>query len=244
MIRRHLFTGVLLALALTACVPNRMYRRESVIEHPGYSLSFIEFDDQGDLWSPVQVSRALARIKQANENEAGSVVLVFIHGWHHNASPKDERSKGGNIFGFRQLLEETLEVTLQSGERRSVVGVYLAWRGESIRLPLIKELSFYDRASAAGRIARTTATETILKILTASEQNPQTRTILIGHSFGGQIMERALSQAIVGGVLGTREREIRLPTDAVILVNPASQAIYAKQLVEALERSRVKIYGR
>ena len=51
---------LLLALLL-GCVPNRMYRLESVEVGTPSSLAFIEFDDQGELWTPTQLSHALEK---------------------------------------------------------------------------------------------------------------------------------------------------------------------------------------
>ena len=75
-----------LLLATSACVQPRLYRPVSIQEEDGYTLAYIEFDDQGELWSPSQMSRATELIKRATQPEAGSLVVVFIHGWQNNAS--------------------------------------------------------------------------------------------------------------------------------------------------------------
>ncbi len=55
-----------LVLMTSACTSNRMHRPppENIRQEAGYTLAFIEFDDQGELWSPEQRERK-------NEAEAG-----------------------------------------------------------------------------------------------------------------------------------------------------------------------------
>ena len=98
-----LLMGSVLA-TLPGCVANRMFRVDSIDTSPLYSLAFIEFDDQGELWSPAQVSRALDVIQAANIARDGAIVVVFVHGWNHNASLSEETSKHGNVLGFRRML--------------------------------------------------------------------------------------------------------------------------------------------
>jgi hypothetical protein len=53
------------------------------------------------------------------------------------------------------------------------------------------------------------------------------RTILIGHSFGALVVERAVEQAMTGGLLNGTPI---LPADLVLLVNSAAESIYAKEM--------------
>ena len=92
-------------LVSTACVPHRMHRHESVDVQPDYTLTYLEFDDFGEMWSPAQLRAILQEIEKANEHPSGANVVLFIHGWHHNASPKDEKAEKGNIRGFKALLD-------------------------------------------------------------------------------------------------------------------------------------------
>ena len=233
-----------LGLVLTACVPNRMYRRDSVEVQPDYTLAFLEFDDQGEMWSPAQLRAVLQQIEKANEHPEGASVVLFIHGWHHNASPRDEQENKGNIRGFKALLEDAVRDSRRRGvdSSRPTIGIYFGWRGEASRWPILKSLSFYGRGRAAKRVANVSATEAIVQVLTSAKENPKTKAVLIGHSFGGRILEKALAQVLAGGALGAQRQEVRFPADAIILVNPASQALMAKQLVEAFARERVKLY--
>jgi hypothetical protein len=119
--------------------------------------------------------------------------------------------------------------------------VYLAWRGRSVRLPFLRPFSFWGRAAAARRVARASATEVIYRLLAAGKRNPRTKTLVVGHSLGGMIVEQALTQALVSSLV-TGEREMEFPADLVILLNSAAEATTAKQFIEMLERERVKLY--
>jgi hypothetical protein len=221
-----------------------MYRTVSVEEHPGYSLAFIEFDDQGELWAPSQLDRALNHLERLNQSEDGIALVLFVHGWNADASPREEKEGPGTVYRFRALLDR-----LDRGIRREVpdreipvMGVYLGWRGRVSSVPLVREASFYNRRAAAERIAGAPTTEAIYRILIAGRENPASRSVLFGHSFGSLILERALSQAVVGALLAPGGDEIVFPADLVVLLNPAGSASQTKQLVDILGRNRIKTY--
>ncbi len=232
------------ALLSTSCTANRMYRPASVEETPDYSLAFIEFDDQGELWAPSQLDRALELLERTNRSPTGVALIVFIHGWNNSAAPSEELADDGTIYQFRELLTR-----LKRNHRLRhpeldipVVGMYLSWRGEVSKVPLVRQLSFYNRRGAAERIAGPAATEAIYRILTTMRTNSWSRSVLIGHSFGSMVLERALSQAVVSALLASPGEELIFPADLVVLVNPAGSAIQTKQLVDILARNRLKTY--
>ncbi len=200
-------------------------------------MAYVEFDDQGDLWSETQLTRTLDEIEKANENPNGSVVFLFIHGWFHNASKGDS-----NIEDFSNLLDGIVRTARENEvSEQPMVGVYVGWRGKAMIKPL-NFLSFYTRAFATNRIAGSVATETLLRIMTTAKRNPNSKVILIGHSFGGQILERAVTQSLVGAVLGQEVGDVSMPVDLIVLVNPAAKAVQTKQFIEVLARNRIKLY--
>lgn len=67
-------TLMVTSICTLACTANRMHRPVSVEEHPDYSLAFIEFDDQGELWAPSQLDRALALLEHENLSPYGAAV--------------------------------------------------------------------------------------------------------------------------------------------------------------------------
>lgn len=237
---------VLVLVSVAGCVPSRMHRPQSVIETGDYTQIFIEFDDQGELWSPDQLDRALRVLESASMHPGGALVNVFVHGWNHDASLANEASETGNVRGQQTLLEQVVESEriTHPDRPRPVVGIYIGWRGRILEGPL-NFASFFNRRRAANRVAGITATGTVYRLLSAAKTNPSSRVVLLGHSFGGLVVERTLSQALVGSLFAPgadRRSSFDFPADLVILVNPASPAIHAKQFVEMLERYGLALY--
>jgi hypothetical protein len=235
---------LLLVLLLTACTQAALHRPENIVEQPGFTLTFLEFDDQGEPWAPEQLERTIQVIDEVHNTGKRAVVMLFVHGWHNDASQRNERKRDNNVEGFQRLLGTTREVIDQDaegGQDVALVGVYLSWRGRSTDNSLLKPLTFYSRRGAGQRAASVSTTEAILRVMNAAKQNPESTGIVIGHSFGGMIVERALAQAVVGYTLQD-ESDFRPMADMIILVNPASQSMQAKNLVSMLQRNRLKFY--
>jgi pimeloyl-ACP methyl ester carboxylesterase len=237
--------GILaLLVVLTGCVSAKMYRPESVLEKDDYTLSFIEFDDQGEPWAPAQLERTIQVIDQAHSEGKRSVVLLFVHGWHNDASTREDRKQDNNVEGFQRLLTTSRQLIDRADENPedvALIGVYLSWRGRSTDVGLLKPFTFYSRRGAGQRAASVSTTEAILRVMSTAKKNPLSTGIVIGHSFGGMIVELALTQAVVGYTL-VDEAEIPPSADMLILVNPASQSMQAKNMVGMLKRNRLKFY--
>ena len=129
-----------IAVALTACTSAALHRPESIDEKPGYTLTFIEFDDHGEPWAPEQLEGTIQVIDEIHNTDKRAVVLLFVHGWHNDASQRDERKKDNNVEGFQRLLTTTRELIDRTGDGEDVelVGVYLGWRGRSTDNTLLK----------------------------------------------------------------------------------------------------------
>ena len=70
--------------AMVGCKGPRLYHSpDSVVPGPGtnFHTAFIEFDDQGDLWEPGQISNAVQVIRSNNP----VFLVTYIHGWKNNA---------------------------------------------------------------------------------------------------------------------------------------------------------------
>ena len=182
----------------------------------GFSLHYVEADDDGWLWHASQASAALAAIREAAAKE-DTIVLLYVHGWHHSAACCD-----GNVEGFKKVLDRLqaeLRKPMYEQARRdahkatgvpqsfSVVGVYVGWRGRS--LPgLFDYLTFWGRKSAASRVGQSDFREFMSRLQQAfnehnrpngaSSRRPQTflGLVSIGHSFGGQALLDATSPFI------------------------------------------------
>src|SRR5262245_15426994 len=130
---RFVFTLSTVAwLSVVGCVPHVQYRtslvpcapdptnrncRTAAIEEPSskrYLLCFVEFDDQGWLWDRNQLLAMLKKI-QEEEDHQRLVIIVYVHGWQHNASYDDE-----NVRMIRRDLQvlQRLEVLTSRREGR------------------------------------------------------------------------------------------------------------------------------
>jgi hypothetical protein len=212
-----------------------------------YRLAFIEFDEQGDFWDREQLRKTVQAIRFTGR----PVLLVtYIHGWQNNSREAD----ADDVNQFRGLLARlTADHTVQwSGLQ--VFGVYISWRGRIVHKvnPLVdaatwifKQGSFYSRKNAATRISSSTPiTEAIFTLIkTARRDTPgNSRCIVVGHSFGALVLEKALAQALVGTWLyqeplvpGAHKPEARTvfkPADLILLVNSAAESIYSKEMID------------
>ncbi|MFQ5935322.1 MAG: hypothetical protein ACE5LB_02785 [Acidiferrobacterales bacterium] len=235
--------SLLVALAAVACTPQQMHRPDNIVKGASYTLGFIEFDDYGEPWSPHQTERVLEVIERANQSANGAIVVVFVHGWQNDASQKQEQQEGRSLNGFNKLLTETATQVAEAYPIATpeVIGVFISWRGRSAKV--LQAVTFYGRRRAAERIAGPAATGAIFEILAVAKESPKTRVALIGHSFGGLVVEEVVSDVMAGVLLGsTVQVETEFPADIVVLINPASASVYAKQFIDLLARDGVKLY--
>ncbi len=200
-----------------------------------YTLGIVEFDDQGQLYDREQMTALLAHLYEIAEQD-NLLISVFVHGWHHGAKVNDS-----NIVNFRQSLLklsklEHFDARQKDREPRRVVGVYTAWRGESISVPALNVLTFYSRKNVAQTVGHGGVTELFARLeelrdvrekaRRGSDDDSRNCLVVVGHSFGGAIVYSALSQILM-------ERFVESPAtgaisgfaDLVILVNPAFEAL-------------------
>jgi len=79
----------------------------------------------------------------------------------------------------------------------NVFGVYFAWPGKTIGVPYLKYLTFWNRKQAAERIASNgDCLDAIEKLSQAARLKENNYVFLIGHSFGGLILERTVEHTL------------------------------------------------
>jgi hypothetical protein len=215
-------------------------------------LAFLEIDDMGELWDKGELDTALSVIRRANNAGQGDpVVLTFVHGWKNNAAPDN-----GNVAGFKVALRDIYGALER---KRPVIGIYIGWRGNLIRStwPVAQQFSYYNREAAATRIPGASLSSALTEIATRTHENRRALAIFIGHSFGGLLLERAISEATASEIaqsaiyaheaaeLATgsaeaaeKSRLAAAATDAradlVIFINPAGAATEAKPMLDFL----------
>ncbi len=223
-----------LSLALAACAPMTAFYpnskgspQNSVKRTAGYTLAFVEFGEQGSYQDPTQLENVLALIKATPR----PLVVTYVHGWQNNA-------RSGDAEKFTDLLKDLSESKAVREAGFNVLGVYLGWRGQLTTVPVAKELTFFSRKAAAERLASNfdcydaiaTVSEAARKYHSAAGQY----TILIGHSFGGLVVERSVAHAINAEIHGRSDPGNALPADLILLLNPASDSILTRQMIAAL----------
>ena len=252
------FMVVTMLLAATGCASNMPYRTDNkpcifskqgdcvvnAIQHHAanqndeYTLSFVEFDDQGQLRNRDQMQSVLDHYNEiAAKNDI--LLLIFVHGWHHSAAPGDE-----NVQKFRGLLAKVSKTEHGNAKQqglapRKVLGVYLGWRGDSISIPYLNAVTFWDRKSTAHTVGLQGVTEVLLKLeeivnvkraLDVQDKLPAaSHLVVIGHSFGGAVVYTALQQALADRFIDSRSGKTFSGDaggygDLVVLINPAFEA--------------------
>lgn len=231
-----------------------------------FDFGYIEFSEHGNLFDRDAFEELLQEIESTEERGATAAV-VFVHGWHHNASSTQ-------VNEFRELLSQIADVEQGPYRDKRVVGLYVGWRGEIINLPVVREMTFWDRKSVAQEVAHGGVTEVLLRLERLSrcgsrykpcreEKHRDNRLIILGHSFGGAIVLSALSEVFterlvnaevlqqdacedeLGDRSGRYSQKRGAPcvlaepfAHAVVLLNPAIEANQALQLKELVSSFR------
>jgi hypothetical protein len=188
-------------------------------------LAVIEFDERGDYWDPGQITRADKMIR----SKSAPILLTYVHGWRHDARPGDQ-----DLVAFQNFLNQ-----LNEGLNQKVCGVFIGWRGASVQEKgakgLISQpaalLSFWSRKKITDQMAGVPFANTLWR-LAATSKSKNGQSILIGHSFGGRIVERALGSTAIAQMNNRKP----MPYNLTFLVNPATESLYARQLKLALRK--------
>lgn len=201
-----------------------------------YLLGFVEFDDQGLLFDRRQMQAVVDRLNE----EAGRqdlLMVVFMHGWKHSAELGD-----GNIETFRKVLSSLSEAEHRLGivnqePPRQVVGVYFGWRGHSLTVPGLDNLTFWERKNTAHKVGYVGVSEALNRLEkikldkdSTVEGGSRTRLVVVGHSFGGAAMYAALAQLLESRLVHTvgpagMAGDARGFGNLVVLINPAFEAL-------------------
>jgi pimeloyl-ACP methyl ester carboxylesterase len=227
-------------------VPNAKQWQKQPIEENDYRLAVIEFDDQG-WFQDVRQRDALEQFlkKKLNQNK-DLLIVVFIHGWKHNAESDDT-----SLQSFRSVLRDTCLSERQRRNRRQILGVYLSWRGLSSSGNVFwTNASFWARKKAATKVALGCVREILawLRAFQVARNQPNdvdvldrgTRVIVAGHSFGGLILFTAVSEYLIESVVRcicNGELIVQPFGDLIILINPAFEAARYLPLYSAARKA-------
>jgi hypothetical protein len=243
---RNLLRALAMAMVVTlcsSCVSDRAYHNDSAgtsampvdTDTDGrYVLAHVEFDDQGWFHDARQRQALFEALHGLKARKKAMLIVTYTHGWKHNADVNDT-----NLRDFRKLLEElaVVERKRRPNDTRVVVGVYIGWRGASVSVPVVDNLTFWTRKAAAERVGRRSVKQLFLELnqfrTIANDwdvpdqiaRDDETQLIFVGHSFGGLITYHALYSEILERGLQVdkfgRYRPAKSVGDFVLLVNPA-----------------------
>ena len=196
----------------------------------------------------MQLQAALKLIRAAKAHPH-PIIVTFTHGWKNNALDDRPKNVNGNIYGFEGILNYLKDPTQNGGKfgDSPVVGIFIGWRGNLIssRWPVQQQLSYFNREGTAIRIPGASLTSALTEMMEAAHSPMPTLTdappmlVMVGHSFGGLIMERALTQAMADYILRGGPRSDGPWADLVVFVNSAAAASEGKQLLDLLKSRQI-----
>jgi hypothetical protein len=220
--------------------------------HDDYQLAFLEFDDQGSLFSrePLELLIETLKKEAARPEKPRLNVVLFTHGWLNDA-----RLCNRNACCFRsflwQLVKDVKAVEARAGVTAPArtIGIFIGWRGLSATVPPFRQLSFYARKRAAHTIGQGELVE-LLTFLDrfqkhVNEETPwRCRMVMLGHSFGGAMMYTAVANVLKSRVVDAQVRAMLTGRpepvvgfgDLVVLANPAFEASLYAPFQELLDR--------
>lgn len=181
--------SVLSLVFLTGCVADVAWQTP----HDGRQVAVglkstiltIELDDNGAFHQPEQRSNMETWLRNNDEKP----LLLYVHGWHHNA-----RKGNRNLVSFTSFLARIEE---QSGS--PVLGLYVGWRGDSVDAEFLPELidffTIWGRKSAS-RVVGENGLKQILDHI--RDEYPDRRVFAMGHSLGGSALFHALKSDLQG----------------------------------------------
>lgn len=208
---------VLLGLSIWSTrIPDIAYHPVSPGQ-PFANFHVIEFNDDGDMHLPEQFHALKARLRAS----PGADLLIFIHGWHHNAAPGDD-----NFLAFKRFYQQ------MSANNPSLLGLYIGWRGDQYDPfwldgsddpdSVVEPLDFptiFTSKRVARRVGEHGVKPLLAELDTLADEGILGRYTLIGHSLGGVVALHARKQSLLDNLAkGQGERHF------TVLLNPAASA--------------------
>lgn len=245
----------LLLLASEACIrPQNYHPARSVFAYEsrndGYFFderfyeAYVEFDARGNAFTSAQAANAAALIHALRNDASGPEqrvrVFVFVHGWKNNAS-----EDSGNVWGFRRMMNHlayAIHTTGRDDRTTPVIGVYVGWPGAVTKVG--KFFSFWNRESVADAVGAGDLPDVLRTILVAAKGDRFdgiSDAVLIGHSFGGLVLERAARRIFNEQITALAPGAATNPAaDLVVLLNEAGPASQAAPFIEKLINEHIE----
>ncbi|HEV2806126.1 MAG TPA: hypothetical protein VGW57_14480 [Chthoniobacterales bacterium] len=247
----------------------RKWYVESVSPEKGlpHSCSFVEFDERGDYLDFKQHLHAYEKVRALAQKHDHLIVVIFVHGWRNNgqsgnvvdfneflhqlATHADANGTAHRVHGIylswrgaclKHVIDAQDKVFKEVSQRYrgSIVDLSQAARFPALNRAL-ETLSYFDRKGVPEHLfSGTSLSRTLFTCAhVAKRYRSRSYVFLIGHSFGGLMLERTFQNAAIGDLISAwpwgdpakrpKTKANPLPFDTVLLVNSAAPSIYAKQ---------------
>jgi hypothetical protein len=213
------------------CVDERGIRlRKQVVEKKNIRTQVVEKINVS------QIGPVLKKLADNNKNGIANYVVVFVHGWRHDASIGD-----GNVGDFHLYAAHAARFLAERAasksdlEKTRVTAIYIGWRGARTdenwlkrNVPWFGEtigtfsavLTLFDRKPVSESVAPAAlaALRTIENTLSIDQytgplpaKNPN-KMIVIGHSLGGNMLITALQDPLIKKIeaFDTKHIELRI----------------------------------
>lgn len=206
-----------------------------------FKLGFVEFNDDGYLVDPQQEQALLSGIEADATQPGFDLVVLFVHGWNHDAGKEDS-----NVGCFREFLRAAAVMQARYEQvhkrPRRVHGIYAGWPGVVYPDSQWQQATtFWGRESAVDRLAERGALLQLISRISAIKHKAGPRRVMfvvVGHSLGGRGLYRAL-RPLIQNSLATADYSAQLPpiADLALMVNPALTADDHKTLADLVASS-------
>ena len=185
----------------------------------------------------------LDALEQRLEGGGDNYVLVFIHGWRHDASIGDQDVADTRLYAAHaaRFLAQRCRDAKRDCDTK-VTAIYVGWRGARVDESALRShlgqtiggllgnisagSTLFDRKPVAEAIAPAaiSALHSIETVL--AKGSPHNRMIVIGHSLGGDMLASGLHDELLHAVDRQDAGQTLAPTlgDLVVLINPAAEA--------------------
>jgi pimeloyl-ACP methyl ester carboxylesterase len=212
--------------------------------HPDYELRTVQLDDFGSFWDASKAQDALSAVEtQSLSMTSSTYVVLFIHGWHHNADLHDQNLRQFNTW-LANLSSDLSQPERCAARKDStgstafkLIGIYVAWRGRA--LPgVLDYATMWWRKSAAERVGDGDISEFLERLqriyLRANAYNryrknpgntPFTGLFAVGHSFGGQVLLRAVARPLESALTRRAPHMTDAVTPITIPPNPTQEVV-------------------
>jgi hypothetical protein len=192
-----------------------------------FKYGVIEYQSKNKPGKRWQADQRNAVIEEIEKSKNPLYVVIFVHGWHHNAREEigieHLVNQDRNLLYFKHILaKRKAELVAANKNNYEILGVYIGWQGESISNDLFFTIG--SRSRAADHIGNgQDFSDDLIEIANkVQETNPENRLLVIGHSLGGRILSRFMLNQISDNTKPQQERWAPLNKNSlVVTINPA-----------------------